>query len=287
MVVSPRGRSTRLLVFVLVAISIGTISLDYSQPEDGPLAGVGRAMSSAMAPLQRAVTDVTRPIGNFFQGLAHLPTNQETINRLRTELDNANARALQVEALKRELQQLQQQAAVVDQFSSTVVQADVIANGSLSNDQWELTIGKGSSQGIQNNRPVITGGPDGAILVGKTISVSRTTAVVQLANDRDFGVAAQLASTGATGQVQGQGSGFLEMNLVNLSAEVKAGDPVLTKRYVINGQPGLFPSGIVIGTVSRALPPATGDPNLHIEVQPAADFSNLDYVAVIETGSGA
>jgi cell shape-determining protein MreC len=123
--------------------------------------------------------------------------------------------------------------------------------------------------------------------VGKIISVSRTTAVVQLANDRDFGVAAQLASTGATGQVQGQGNGFLEMNLVNLSAEVKAGDPVLTKRYVINGQPGLFPSGIVIGTVSRALPPATGDPNLHIEVQPAADFSNLDYVAVIETGSGA
>ncbi|MEA2558168.1 MAG: hypothetical protein QOG88_1706, partial [Actinomycetota bacterium] len=54
-------------MFVLVAISIGTISLDYSQPENGPLAGVGRAMSGAMAPLQRAVTDVTRPVGNFFQ----------------------------------------------------------------------------------------------------------------------------------------------------------------------------------------------------------------------------
>ncbi len=285
MVVRPRGRSTRLLVFVLVAISIGVISLDYRQPQNGPLSGIGRVMSGAMAPLQRAVTDVTRPVGNFFTGLAHLPTNQRTIDQLRNQLADAKASALSVAALKRELQQLQQQAAVVDQFSSTVVQADVIANG-VSNDQWTLTIGKGSTSGIGVDMPVITGGPVGARLVGKIISVTPTTADVQLANDRDFGVAAQLGSTGATGQVQGQGSGDLLMNLVDLGTVVQAGDPVLTKRYVINGQAGLFPSGIVIGTVSRTLPPETGDPNLFIAVAPAVDFSNLDYVAVIETGSG-
>ncbi len=297
MVINPRGRSTRVLVFVLVAVSMGVISLDYRQPQSGPLSGIGRVMSGAMAPLQRAVTDVTRPVGNFFTGLAHLPTNQQTIDQLRSQLADAKAIALSVAALKRELQQLQQQAAVVDQFSSTVVQADVIANG-VSNDQWTLTIGKGSTSGIAVDMPVITGGPagapagaptgipTGARLVGKIISVTPTTADVQLANDRDFGVAAQLGSTGATGQVQGQGSGDLLMNLVDLGTVVQAGDPVLTKRYVINGQAGLFPSGIVIGTVSRTLPPETGDPNLFIAVAPAVDFSNLDYVAVIETGSG-
>jgi rod shape-determining protein MreC len=287
MVVSPRGRSTRLLVFVLVAISIGVISLDYGQPENGPLAGVGRAMSGAMAPLQRAVTDVTRPIGNFFKGLAHLPTNQETIDRLRTEVANLQADGARTTALERQIMELQQLLHVVDQFSSTVVPADVIANG-LSNDQSVITIGEGSSSGIAVSMPVITAGPNSAILVGKIISVTATTADVELANDRDFGVAAQLSSTGATGQVQGQGqdAAFLAMNLVDITAEVKAGDPVLTKRYVINGQSGLFPSGIVIGTVSRTLPAEPGDPNLHIEVQPAVDFSNLDYVAVIETGSG-
>ena len=270
---------------MLVAISIGVISLDYRQPQNGPLSGAGRVLSGAMAPLQRAVTDVTRPVGNFFTGLAHLPTNQRTIDQLKNQLADAKASALSVAALKRELQQLQQQAAVVDQFSSTVVQADVIANG-VSNDQWTLTIGKGSASGIGVDMPVITGGPNGARLVGKIISVTPTTADVQLANDRDFGVAAQLGSTGATGQVQGQGSGDLLMNLVDLGSVVQAGDPVLTKRYVINGQAGLFPSGIVIGTVSRTLPPETGDPNLFIAVAPAVDFSNLDYVAVIETGSG-
>ncbi|MEA2554928.1 MAG: rod shape-determining protein MreC [Actinomycetota bacterium] len=287
MVVRPRGRSTRLLVFILVAVSIGVISLDYHQPENGPLSGVGRMMSGAMAPLQRAVTAVTRPVGNFFNGLAHLPTNQQTIDRLNQQVLDNKAQLAAIAELQRRLKELELQADVVDQFPSTMVQADVIADG-LSNDDSGLTIGKGSTSGIGVNMPVVTGGPDGARLVGKIISVTPTTAAVQLVNDQDFGAAAQLASTGATGQVQGEGLGsdYLKMNLVDVGSEVQAGDAVLTKRYVINGQAGLFPSGIVIGTVSRTLPAETGDPNLFVEVQPAVDLSNLDYVAVIETGSG-
>jgi rod shape-determining protein MreC len=285
MVITPRGRSTRLLVFVLVAISIAVISIDYHQPQNGPLAGAGRTMSGAMAPLQRAVTSVTRPVGNFFTALAHLPTNQTTIDRLTNELANAKAGTISAADLRRRIQELEQQLGVVGQFGKGVVSADVIANG-VSNDQWTLTIGKGSASGIGVDMPVILGGTDGARLVGKIISVTPTTADVELANDRDFGVAAQLASTGATGQIQGRGDGDLVMNLVDVGTEVQAGDPVLTKRYIINGQPGLFPSGIVIGTVSRTLPAQTGDPTLFIAVRPAVDFSNLDYVAVIETGSG-
>ena len=271
-------------MFVLVAISIGVISLDYHQPENGPLSGVGRVMTEAISPLQRAVTAVMRPVGNFFTALAHLPTNQTTIDRLRNDLADAKAGVISVADLQRRITELEQQAAVVNQFGSTVVQADVIANG-VSNDQWMLTIGKGSTDGIGVDMPVITGGPGGARLVGKVISVTPSTADIELANDRDFGVAAQLGSTGATGEVQGQGTGDLLMNLVDVGSQVQAGDPVLTKRYTINGQSGLFPSGIVIGTVSRTLKAATGDPNLFITVQPAVDFSNLDYVAVIETGN--
>ena len=159
MVTRPRGRSTRLLVFVLVAISIGVISLDYRQPQNGPLSSAGRVMSGAMAPLQRAVTTVIRPIGNFFTGLVHLPTNQQTIDNLRQDLADANARAFADAALRRQLAALQQQAGVVDQFAATVVQADVIANG-VSNDQSTFTIGKGSTSGIGVDMPVVTGGPE-------------------------------------------------------------------------------------------------------------------------------
>ena len=74
MVTRQRPRSTRLLVVVLVSVSLAVITLDYRQGEGGPLAALGDAAKTAMAPLQRAMTNVTRPIGNFFSGLAHLPS---------------------------------------------------------------------------------------------------------------------------------------------------------------------------------------------------------------------
>ena len=35
---------------------------------------MGRAAQTFMAPLQEGVTTVTRPVGDFFSGLAHLPS---------------------------------------------------------------------------------------------------------------------------------------------------------------------------------------------------------------------
>ena len=58
----------------LVAASLAIITLDYRQGDAGPLAGMGRAAQTFMAPLQEGVTTVTRPVGDFFSGLAHLPS---------------------------------------------------------------------------------------------------------------------------------------------------------------------------------------------------------------------
>ena len=74
MIVRPRPRRTRLLVAVLVSISLAVITVDYRQGDDGPLADLGEAALSLMAPLQRAVTNATRPIGDLFVSLAHLPS---------------------------------------------------------------------------------------------------------------------------------------------------------------------------------------------------------------------
>ncbi len=52
--------------------------VDYRQGQDGPLAGVGRAAHDGDgAAAARPSTTVTRPVGNFFSGLAHLPSLAE------------------------------------------------------------------------------------------------------------------------------------------------------------------------------------------------------------------
>ena len=80
MVSRQHPRSTRLLVVVLVSISLAVITLDYREGEDGPLAGLGRIALATMAPLQEAVTTATRPIGDFFSGLVHLPSLEKRTN---------------------------------------------------------------------------------------------------------------------------------------------------------------------------------------------------------------
>ena len=81
------SRSARLLVVGLVAVSLAIITLDYRQGDAGPLASMGRAAQTFMAPMQQAVTTATRPVGDFFSGLAHLPSMARENQDLKRELD--------------------------------------------------------------------------------------------------------------------------------------------------------------------------------------------------------
>ena len=59
---------------ILVAASLAIITVDYRGGEEGPLDAAGRAISSAFAPMQRAVSSVVQPVSNFFGSLAELPS---------------------------------------------------------------------------------------------------------------------------------------------------------------------------------------------------------------------
>ena len=74
MAIRQRTRSARLLVVTLVAVSLAIITVDYRAGEEGPLAAAGRVASSALAPMQRAVSNVVQPVSNFFSSLAKLPS---------------------------------------------------------------------------------------------------------------------------------------------------------------------------------------------------------------------
>jgi rod shape-determining protein MreC len=104
--VRPKPRNTRLLLVVLISISLATITLDYGQGESGPLASLGRAAVELMAPLQKGVTTVTRPIGDFFSNLAHLPSLAEKNRELQAEVDALKAQLALTTTKDLQLQEL-------------------------------------------------------------------------------------------------------------------------------------------------------------------------------------
>lgn len=281
MVTRQRPRSTRLLVVVLVSISLGVITLDYREGQDGPLGGLGRVALAAMAPLQKAVTTVTRPIGDFFSGLVHLPSLEKENQQLQDENSALRGVIARQPDLANQVQELADLLGLKESLAPSSVPAIVIANG-LSNFRYTITIDQGSAAGVEMDQPVVTGSAEAPILIGRVVNVSLVSAEVLLIIDRNSAVAGRLSISHETGLVEGQGEGDLRMSLVVPGTTIEGNETVVTQGYEVNGQRGLYPPGLVIGQVSQVIPGAS-DLQEFVTVRPAVDFAALEFVLVLQT----
>ena len=280
MAIRRRPRHARLLVVTLVSISLALITVDYRGGTTGPLAELGRVAKTAIAPLQEAVTKVTRPVANFFSGVANLPSLAEENRRLKDELADALTVAASRQGDAEELAELQQLPELFE-LHPNGVPALVIANG-VSNFDWTVTINRGTNYGVAIDMPVITGSPEAPRLVGRVIDVTAVSADVELIIDREHAVWAEIEGTGEAGLVWGRGDEDLMMELIPPDTEIAGDENVFTQGYEVSGQPGVYPRGYLIGQVSRVSPEANAL-DVPIEIRPAVDFSTLTSVLVLQT----
>jgi rod shape-determining protein MreC len=273
-----RARSTRLLVVALVSISLVTITVDYREGNDGPLASLGDAALAVISPLQEVVSKVTHPIGNFFSTLVRLPSIRHERDVLRERVDALETQLAEGRADQARLDELEAlfglQASLGNRIETTAAQ--VIANG-VSNFEWTITIDKGSSVGISVGMPVVSS----AGLVGHVVRVGTSSSVVQLIIDPDSSVAGRLDVSRQTGLLSGSGPSDLQMSLVDPTVDAAPDEHVVTAGYRIAGvAESLYPPNILIGTISRVLDEDSATEKL-LTVRPAVDFSSLSLVLVV------
>ena len=141
---------------------------------------------------------------------------------------------------------------------------------SVDNFHQTLQINRGSNEGIQRNFAVIL--KEG--VVGRIQTVSPFQSTVQLILDRRSRFPAILQRTRAKGLVYGTGEG-LELRRIHLRADIKVGDRVVT-----NGLSGLFPKGILVGTVTLV---KYEDHAMFqtAELTPVVDFDKIEGAFVI------
>ena len=270
----------------LVAASLAIITLDYRGGDRGPLAEAGRAMESALAPLQRAASNVVQPISNFFSDLADLPRLSSRNDELQRQLEEAAAAIQENQQLQQEVTRLQDLIDLGDVVHDLrPMPASVIASG-VSNFEWSVTIDRGSDDGIEPDMPVVTGDELGPRLVGRVIRVTPVSSVVQLLVDRDFSVAGQLLTSHEAGIVEGRGEEDMRMDLLAPGTVVsdEAPESVFTLGYEANDQRSIYPPDLLIGTVSRAFT-SPGSVETFVTVRPAVDVSTLRYVLVLRARS--
>lgn len=283
MAVRSRARSTRLLVVALVSISLVTITIDYREGDDGPLASMGDAALTAISPLQEVVSKVTHPIGNFFSTLFRLPSIRQERDVLRERVDTLETQLAEGRADQARLADLEALFGLRESLGPMVetTAAEVIANG-VSNFEWTIEIDKGSSDGIAPDMPVIAS----AGLVGHVVQVAANSSRVQLIIDPDSFVAGRLDVSRQTGLLSGEGDQDLEMSLVESTVEVGPDERVVTAGYKIRDvAESLYPPNVLIGTVSRVLEEDAATEKF-VTVRPAVDFSSLSLVLVVLSRDG-
>lgn len=267
-----RNGRGRLLLLVFIALSILVITLDFRQGEGGPLGRAKEISIAIVAPIQRGLTTVFRPVGNFFASMGELGRLRSDNAELRAQLEGMEQAVKEAEALKDDFVSLTELMELDPPYTAgKFVNAQVIGY-SPSNYRWARFIDKGSEDGVQKNMAVINS--DG--LVGKVISVTRGDALVLLLIDPKAAAGARIETRRDTGKIQGNGEDQgLSLELIGSNSEIFEADEVVT-----SGQDGVYPAGIPIGLVDQI----SGDirrPDQQIVVDPWVDFTGLDYVRVL------
>lgn len=145
-----------------------------------------------------------------------------------------------------------------------MVAASVIGSDSASYAK-SLRINRGSRAGITRNMAVVT--PSG--VVGRVLEVAPWHADVQLVTDPHSRVPVRVQRTRSQGMLEGLSKGLCHLKYVARSEDVQPGDVVVT-----SGLGGIFPGGLVVGTVVNVEKREFGVLQ-DVRVTPAVDLQRL------------
>ncbi|MGK2928669.1 MAG: rod shape-determining protein MreC [Acidimicrobiales bacterium] len=274
---SPRHGRSRLTIVILVLFSVTVLTLDFR--DVGVVRDARHAAGSALSPLQGAANHVATPFQNTWNGIfgyEDLAAENETLRARVDELEGDIARN---EDAAIQLSELLDQVDIPWVGSVNTATARVIQRP-VTSFSHVVVIDKGSSSGITDGMPVVTG----AGLIGRVVDVTSDRASVQLVTDPEFRVGVRLVSSQRLGTAQGQGAS----RDLRIDTGIETGEPdadiddgeIITTSGIDDRSS--FPASIPVGEVAR-VGEANGGLTVEVFAEPVADLDELSYVNVLLT----
>jgi rod shape-determining protein MreC len=274
---SERGGSTRLVIGLLVAASLGLITVDAASGDDSPVDPARAAVGNVIGPIESGTATAVRP---FRETLAYFSSNDDLradVARLSSQNAELRSQVEQAPLDRNRLAELDGLTKTANETGYALVAARVVGMGPMQSFSRTVTIDAGTSSGLRKDMTVLNN--DG--LVGRVISVTRTTANVLLILDTDSVVGGRLGSNLEIGFLRGRGvtsdRGRLDLDLVDHSVTPAKGDVVVTWGSQ-NGVP--YVAGIPIGKVESVYS-TPRELAKHAVIDPFVDFTSLDVVGVV------
>ena len=138
-----------------------------------------------------------------------------------------------------------------------------------------VIIDRGSSDGIQKGMPAVT--IEG--IVGQVLDTSPHYAKIILATDPNSAIDVLVQRTRVRGILKGKSISEYQLHYVLKNSDVQEDDRIVTSELG-----GIFPKGLLAGTVTRVVKDRRGMFQ-QIEVTPSVDFSRLENLIIIMKNS--
>ncbi len=276
---TPIQKALAIIASILLVL---TISLNVIQMT-APKLGQDQKSYNFFAQLQYAL--ISRPataVTSFIYDLSSLWKVMDENKVLRSQVELIAIYQAKLEEAYRDIDELKKfNELLLSMSESNTISATVIQR-SLESFTHTLVLNIGTNDGVELGDAVISSKG----LIGKVSSVSDNTCVVLLlTTELDINKITvkiqvdEVKTSEAILENYDPNTQSYTLKLLDTNSSITEGMKVIS-----SGSGGLFPSGLLVGTVNLVenLPNAIG---LKILVSPAADFYHLNYVAVVKRGS--
>ncbi|MFC4403971.1 rod shape-determining protein MreC [Gracilibacillus xinjiangensis] len=276
-------KKKHMFIFLIVLmILVGIIG--FSLRERSNLTLVEDFIHDSVGWVQQLVNEPINWTTTFFSNVNEIKNVYSENQELKSQLEEIRQLEYENQELSKELEELQ---AIVGKTETdflqnfNAIQASVVAR---SKDNWfkQITINKGTQDGVLPNMAVITG--EG--MIGKVQTSSPFTSTVLLLNgfDRSNRISVNVDQEDTATDMSGFIVGYDEQTDLLLLELNENNDNLQAGQYVFSsGLGGVFPKGLEIGEVTEV---TEGRYSLTkvAYVKPAADLESVHHVMVIDRG---
>ncbi len=262
---------------MVAVLLLGIVFAAVSHSAASPLTS---AVGTVFSPLDKLSASLSRALSGFEMSFASSKAYLDEIAALKEQLSDNTQKLADYERMKKQVEAYEKVLELKDRNPDYELCFGTVIARDAADAGYTFVLQVGSLDGVSAGDPVLSGGN----VVGLIKKVNTTTSVVMSVLDPRLSVGAYEIGTGEQGIAEGDAA-LMKRGLFRLSG-LKSATAVVSGGIVCtSGAGGVFPSGLVIGTV-ETVEDDPADSSVYAAVKPAVAPGELFGVFVITGFAG-
>lgn len=253
----------RFLIFIIIIVILGLIF--------SPILPVKQAIIKTLSPITKNLNSTSQNFRGFFSNIKSIKILSEENKEAKTRIQELEAELAQLKEIRHENEILKEELGFFQsEKEKSLIPAQIVSR-SVSSYLQNITIDKGSNDGVNQNNLVVSQG----YLIGIISEVGPEFSQIQLITDSKTIIPVILQNSRGTGLLKSNLKGLL-IEDIPMDAVIKPGEMVLT-----SGLGETMPADFVVGRV-ETITSYQSQIFQTVKVISPIEFSKLEMIFVVK-----